>query len=191
MASHPVTKLTEQEYLALERAAEFKSEFFRGEMFAMSGASLQHLRLQQNLARELGNALSGGRCEAFGSDLRVRVSSDMYTYPDVTVVCGEPSLADGHKDVLLNPLVIFEILSPSTESYDRGIKLQLYRTIASLQDYILVSQNEVRVGQYTRQENNLWILRDYTTLDEELSIPSIGVSLPMRAIYNRVEFSAN
>jgi len=188
MASHPATKLTEQEYLALERAAEFKSEFFRGEMFAMSGASLRHLFLQSNIQGELYAALRGARCEVFGSDLRVRVSSDMYTYPDITVICGEPALADDHQDVLLNPLVIFEVLSPSTERYDRGLKRQRYTGLASLKDYILVSQTNLHIEQYTRQENNLWTVRDYATLDEELTIASIGVSLSLRAIYNRVEF---
>jgi len=114
----------------------------------------------------------------------------MYTYPDVSVVCGEPLLADDHQDVLLNPVAIFEVLSPSTETYDRGTKLQRYRTIPTLQDYILVNQTEIRIEQYTRQENNLWILRDYQTLDEELVVTSIGVSLPLGRIYNRVEFPA-
>jgi Uma2 family endonuclease len=190
MASRSVTKLTEEQYLALERAAEFKSEYFDGEMFAMSGRSMQHARLQQNLTTELSIALRGGRCEAFGSDLRVRVSSRMYTYPDVSVVCRKPLLADDRQDVLLNPVAVFEVLSPSTEKYDRGLKLQRYRTITTLQDYILVSQSELRIEQYTRQENNLWILRDYESLDEELTIASIGVSLPMRRIYDRVEFPA-
>src|SRR5579871_6004871 len=188
MASHPVAKLTEQEYLALDRAAEFKSEFLDGEILAMSGGSMRHSDLQSNIHGELFGALRNGACHVHGSDFRVRVSSRMYTYPDVSVVCGKRLLADDRQDILLNPAVIFEVLSSSTESYDRGMKLQLYRTITSLQDYILVSQNEVRVAQYTRQENNLWILRDYTTLEEDLTIPSIGVSLPMRAIYNRVEF---
>lgn len=191
MASHSVTKLTEEQYLALERASEFKSEYFAGEMFAMSGGSMQHARLRQNLTTELSIALRGGHCEAFGSDLRVRVSSRMYTYPDISVVCGEPLLSDGHQDILLNPAVVFEVLSPSTETYDRGLKLQHYRTIASLQDYILVNQSEIRIEQYTRQENNLWILRDYQSLDEELIIASIGVSLPLGRIYNRVEFPAS
>jgi Uma2 family endonuclease len=190
MASHTVTKLSEQEYLERERAAEYKSEFFRGEMFAMSGASMQHGRLQRNLIVELSNALRAGRCEAFGSDLRVRVSSEMYTYPDISVVCGEPKLADKEHDVLLNPVVVFEILSPSTEKYDRGLKLQHYRTIASLKDYILVDQNQVRIEQYTRQDNNVWALRDYQNLGEELNLPSIGVAISLARIYNRVEFPA-
>ncbi len=190
MASHSVTKLTEEQYLALDRAAEFKSEYFDGEMFAMSGRSMEHARLQKNITGELYNALRGRDCEPFGSDFRVRVSSRMYTYPDVSVVCGKPVLADDHQDVLLNPVAIFEVLSPSTETYDRGFKFQRYRTIASLQDYILVNQTEIRIEHYTRQANNLWILRDYQLLDEEMTISSIGVSLPLSRIYDRVEFLA-
>jgi Uma2 family endonuclease len=182
--------LTEQQYLALERAAELRSEFFDGKMFARSGVSIQHAELQGNLLGELHDALRGTLCEPFGSLLRVRVSSRMYTYPDISVVCGKPLLADHHQDVLLNPIVIVEVLSRSTETYDRGLKLKHYRTIGSLQDYIMVNQSEARIDQYTRQENNLWILRDYQSLDEELTISSIGVSLPLGRIYNRVEFPA-
>ena len=183
--------LTEEQYLALERAAEFKSEYFDGEMFARSSVSIQHSKLQTNILCELHEALRGTRCEPLGSDLRVRVSSRMYTYPDISVLCGKPLLADYHQDVLLNPIVIVEVVSPSTKSYDRGPKLKHYRTIASLQDYILVNQSEIRIEQYARQENNLWILRDYQTLDEELAIKSIGVSLPLGRIYDRVEFPAS
>jgi Uma2 family endonuclease len=120
VASNPVSKLTEGQYLAIERAAEFRSEFLNGEMFAMLGASTNHARLQQNLSGELYAALRGGPCEAFGSDFRIRVSSRMYTYPGVSVVCGGPRVADD--DNLLNPVVIFEVLSPSTERHDRGRK---------------------------------------------------------------------
>ena len=129
MASHPVSKLTEEQYLAIERAAEFKSEFFDGEMFAMSGASMNHGRLQRNILVELDHGLRGKGCEAFPSDLRVKVSSRMYTYPDISVVCGDPLLADEHQDNLLNPVALFEILSPSTEKYDRGLKFRLQGTV--------------------------------------------------------------
>src|SRR5271163_2866144 len=113
----------------------------------------------------------------------------MYTYPDISIACG-PRLADNRQDVLLNPIVVFEVLSPSTEKYDRGTKLQHYRTVTTLQDYILVNQTELGIEQYTRQENNLWILRDYQSLNEELAIKSIAVSLSLRRIYDRVEFPA-
>ncbi len=190
MASSPVSKLTEEQYLAIERAAEFKSEFLDGEMFAMSGASRRHARVQRNILGELYNALRGKGCEVFSSDLRVRVSSRMYTYPDISVVCGEPALADEHQDNLLNPVVLFEILSPSTEKYDRGLKFQHYRKIESLQEYVLVDQSQVRIECYTRQPGNTWTLRDYQRLEEEVTIDSIGVSIPLSRIYDRVELPA-
>jgi Uma2 family endonuclease len=189
VSSSPVTKLTEQEYLALDRAAEFRSEFLDGEMFAMSGGSLRHARLAGNIFLELSHAFRGNVCEAFNSDFRVRVSSRMYTYPDISVVCGEPVLADDRQDVLLNPVAIFEVLSPSTEKYDRGLKLQHYRAIASLREYLLVDQNQVRIEQYARQSDQSWTFRDYQSLDDELRLESIGVTLPVRGIYHRVEFA--
>jgi Uma2 family endonuclease len=190
MASNPVPRLTEEQYLAIERAAQFKSEFLNGEMFAMAGASMQHCRLQGNAYAELRTLLRGGRCEAFTSDFRVRVSSSgMYTYPDVSVVCGKPILADAHQDILLNPVVIFEVLSPSTESYDRGLKFQHYRTIESLKDYILVNQNRILVEQFIRQADNTWILRDYPRAEDELKIDSIGVQIPLARIYELVEIT--
>ena len=188
MVSNPVTKLTEEQYLAIDRAAEFRSEFVDGEMFAMSGGSLRHARLQRNLLFELQSALRDTGCEAFTSDMRVRVpATRMYAYPDVTVICGKPVLSDEQQDILLNPVVIFEVLSPTTEKYDRGLKFQHYRAIESLKDYILVDQNQVLIEQFTRQDDNTWTLRDYQLLDQELTIPSINVSLPVRRIYDRIE----
>ncbi len=134
MASGPITKVTAEEYLALDRAAEFRSEFLDGEMIAMSGGSARHSKLQINLALEVETALRGTPCQAFSSDLRVRVSSRMYTHPDLTVVCGDLMLDDERQDSLLNPKVIFEVLSPSTEYYDRGLKFRRYREIESLTD---------------------------------------------------------
>ena len=188
MASNPVTKVTEEEYLAIDRAAEVRSEFFDGEMFAMSGGSMRHARLQRNIIVELHARLLGSKCEVFTSDFRVRISScRMYAYSDVTVVCGKPILADERQDILLNPAVIFEVLSPSTEYYDRGPKFQYYRAIESLTDYILVDQNQVRIEQYTRGAANTWTLRDYQRPEEDLQIPSIGISLALERIYDRVE----
>jgi Uma2 family endonuclease len=187
VASNPVTKVTEEQYLTIDRAAEFRSEFLDGEMVALSGASLVHNRMQGNIYTELRIALSGSNCEAFNSDLRIRVSVRMYTYADVSVVCGKPILADERQDTLLNPSVIFEILSPSTEKYDRGVKFQHYRTIDSLKEYVLVDQDKVRIERYSRQPDNTWSLRDHQSLQEELKIESIGVSLPLSRIYDRVE----
>jgi Uma2 family endonuclease len=190
VASNPVTKVTEEQYLAIDRAAEFRSEFIDGEIVAMSGASLVHNRLQGNVYAEVRAALRDSNCEAFNSDLRIRVSARVYTYADVSVVCGKPVLADERQDILLNPAVIFEVLSPSTEKYDRGVKFQHYRTIDSLKDYVLVDQEQVRIEHYSRETDSTWTLHDHEKLDDELKITSIGVSLPLSRIYDRVELTA-
>jgi len=190
MASNPVAKVTEEQYLALDRAAEIRSEFLDGEMFAMAGASLEHLRLQQNISSGLDLVLRGKGCEVFGSDMRVRVSHRMYVYPDVTVVCGNPMLADDRRDILVNPTVLFEVLSPSTQTYDRAVKSQRYRTIESLREYVVVAQDQVLVEHYVRQNDNTWNLQDLTSLDQELKLASIGASLTLRRIYDRIEFPA-
>ncbi len=186
MASNPVSKLTEEQYLAIERAADFRSEFLNGEMFAMAGGTQQHNRLQGNLYSELHTLLRGTPCEVFSSDQRMKVSSSgFYTYPDIAVVCGPRDPANDYKDVIVNPIVLCEVLSPSTESYDRGLKFQQYRTIGSLKDYILVDQNKIRIEQFTRQEGTLWNFRDHQQPDEELRIESIGVSILLNRIYDR------
>ncbi len=188
MASSPITKVTAEEYLALDRAAEFRSEFFDGEIVAMSGGSLRHSGMKINLAGEVRDALRGTQCRAFDSDLRVRVSPRMYTYPDLTVVCGKPMLADERQDILLNPKVIFEVLSPSTEFYDRGVKFRHYREIESLTDYVLLDQEQARIEQFTRGDAHLWTFHDYKAATETLLIESIGVSIPIARIYDGLEF---
>jgi Uma2 family endonuclease len=188
VASNPITKVTAEEYLALDRAAEFRSEFIDGEIIAMSGGSQRHSKLQINLALEVETALRGTPCQAFSADLRVRVSTRMYAYPDLTVVCGDLMLADGRQDILLNPKIIFEVLSPSTEYYDRGVKFRRYREVESLTDYILVDQDQARIEQFTRGDAHTWTFRDYQDASETLLIESIGVSLPIARIYERIEF---
>jgi len=179
--------MTAEEYLAIDRATEFRSELLDGEMVAMSGGSMRHAKLGANVLGELHIALRGRECQAYSSDFRVRVSARTYSYPDATVVCGQPALADERQDILLNPMIIFEILSPSTERYDRGIKLQHYRGIPSLRDYILVDQNQIRVEQYTRGSEGTGTLRDYQDLNDILTIESIAASLTLRALYDRIE----
>src|ERR1700692_2888003 len=155
----------------MDRAAEFRSEFVDGEMIAMSGGAMRHAQLQANVIGELFAALRGSNCRVYSSDFRVRVSKTrMYAYPDVSVVCGKPVLADERQDILLNPVVIFEVLSPFTEKYDRGVKFQHYRSVDSLKDYVLVDQDRVRVEYYTRQATDTWTLHDYQKLDDELKI---------------------
>jgi Uma2 family endonuclease len=182
--------MTAEEYLALDRAAEFRSEFLDGEIIAMSGGSMRHSGLGANIIGQLHAVLLKTDCRTFTSDFRVRVSSRMYTYPDVTIVCGEPLLADDREDILLNPTVIFEVLSPSTEHYDRGLKFRRYREIESLTDYILVNQDQIGVEQFTRGEANTWTLYDYQRPSDALLIASIGVAVPLAAMYDRIEFPA-
>lgn len=189
MASQPVHKLTEQEYLALERAAETKSEFFQGEMFAMSGASKEHSRISGNILGSMWGQLRGRDCEVMGPDMRLRVNeSGLYTYPDAQVVCGGGKYADDAVDTLLNPTVVFEILSKSTAGYDRGSRFQSYRAISSLREYILVDSLSLFIEQYVQQANNTWLLRDLTRPDQELRLESIGVTIPVSTIYERVSF---
>ena len=186
MASIAHPKLTEEQYLEFERAAEFRNEFLDGEIIDMSGASLEHATLQGNLYFEVR---SGVRldCQAFTAGLRVKVARKMHAYPDVLVVCGNPLLADEHQDEVLNPAAIFEVLSPLTEKYDRGLKFKHYATIEALQDYVLIDQNEMRVEQFTRRSDGRWTYRVYQGPDEELPIDSIGASIPLRRIYARID----
>jgi Uma2 family endonuclease len=179
---------TEEQYLAFDRGAEFRHELLDGEVVERPGANLRHASLRMNLIGEIHAALRTTSCEVFGSDLRVRASSRTYTYPDLTIVCGRPVLADEREDVLLNPRVIFEVLSPSTEYYDRGVKFRRYREIESLADYILVDQDQARIEQFTRGNSHTWTLRDYQDASQLLLIESIGISLPIARIYERIEF---
>lgn len=189
MAVQPKTCLTPEEYLALERAAETKSEYIQGDMVAMSGASRSHNLIATNLASELRNQLKKRPCEVYTADMRVKIQTlrrPLYTYPDLVVVCGEPQLEDEHLDTLLNPLLIVEILSPSTESYDRGRKFAAYRTLASLQEVLLVPQDEPRVELYTRQSDHRWVLSEATGLDAVVQLSAVGCELSLREIFDKI-----
>src|SRR6185437_5705408 len=143
--------VTLEEYLAMERQAEYKSEYFEGEVFARPGVNRAHSLIAGNVLAELSRALRQRRCEAHGSDLRIRTLACHYCYPDVSVVCGGPQFLDGQLDTLLNPSLVVEVLSPSTEGYDRGRKFELYQEIESLRDYLLVASDRVHADLYTRQ----------------------------------------
>jgi Uma2 family endonuclease len=187
MSSQPTIYLTRDQYLAIERKAEQKSEYIDGEMVAMTGASRIHNLIAFNLTREISQQLRGRPCEGYGSDMRVRVSSTrLYTYPDVVVVCGEPQFEDEYVDTLLNPTVIIEVLSQSTELYDRGRKFGLYRSIESLAEYLLVAQEERRIEQYVKQVDGRWLLSDYRSPEDEIELPSVQCKLAMREIYDKV-----
>ncbi len=187
MTAIPKYQLTAEEYLAIERQAEFKSEFHDGEMYAMSGGTYRHSRLKTNLAAVLSNHLRGKSCRPTDSDMRVRIPEiGNFTYPDLTIVCGKPEFLDEQQDTLLNPTVIFEVLSDSTASFDRGKKFWYYRHLASLQDYLLVSQDEPLIDHYTRQPNGGWLLTTVET-GGVLRIDSIDCSIPIAEIYEDID----
>jgi Uma2 family endonuclease len=187
MASQPKRYYTPEEYLALERAADYKSEYVAGEIFAMSGASEDHNTIAGNIFRLLGNQFQGRPYRVYISDMRVQVAATgMYTYPDVVAVCGPREFAGAHRDTLLNPTVIIEVLSPSTELYDRGAKFDHYWRLPSLTEYVLVAQDQVRVEHFARQGDG-WLLTVARSLDETLRLPALDAVLPLAAIYENVE----
>jgi Uma2 family endonuclease len=183
--------LTPEEYLALERKATTKSEYINGQIYAMSGASREHNLITMNISNRLYIQFIDRACEVYASDMRVKVSpTGAYTYPDVVVVCDEPRFEDTSFDSLLNPTVLVEVLSPSTEAYDRGEKFAHYRQLGSLQEYVLVSQNCVRVEHYLRQGEQ-WLLTELSALDERLPLASIDCELSLREIYSKVKFASD
>jgi len=190
VSTQPKSWLTPEQYLELERKAEFKSEYLQGEMFAMAGASEPHNLVVANLIRDLGQQLRRRPCRIYPSDMRVRVSATgLYTYPDVTVVCEPPQFADQQTDTLLNPTLIAEVLSPSTEGYDRGRKFEHYRAIESLAEYLLVAQDRVHVDLYTRQPDGSWVLSEASRLEDTLELRSVGCQLVLGDLYEKVDFT--
>ena len=181
-------RLTAEEYLAIERKAEFRSEYFAGEMFAMSGASREHNLIVSNLNREVGEQLKDRPCEIYPSDMRVRIPSGLYTYPDVVVVCGSPKFDDDHVDTLLNPLVLIEVLSESTADYDRGTKFKHYRQITSLREYVLVDQEATQIEHFALGGDGKWSLTEIAGLDQVLKLNSIECQIPLFEIYRKVTF---
>jgi Uma2 family endonuclease len=191
MSSPKPNYLTPGEYLDLERKSEIRSEYLAGQMFAMSGASWRHGLIAGNLFREISSQLRGRDCVAQVSDLRVKVSpTGMYTYPDVVAVCGGARFEDANVDTLLNPTVIVEVLSPSTEAYDRGEKFAQYRRLESLREYVLVAQDKIRVEHY-RREGEEWVLSEVSGADATLHLSSIDCHIGNEAIYEKVDFEAS
>jgi Uma2 family endonuclease len=187
---NPNRRLSEQEYLEFERASDLKHEFFDGEIFAMAGGTRWHSLIATNFAGELHFALKDGPCMVFNSDLRVKMeATGLYTYPDVIVACEEQRFADSEMDTLLNPTLVVEVLSDSTEAYDRGKKFEHYRQIRSLKEYLLPSQSEPRIDQFVRQQNGEWVLREAVGLDAQLLLPSINVTIALSEIFAKVKFT--
>lgn len=184
------SRLTPEEYLAIERAADHRSEYFAGEMFAMAGASETHVTIAANTLALLVVQLKGRPCKAYGSEMRLKVSATgLYAYPDLMVVCGPLLFDDERRDTLLNPTVLIEVLSDSTEAYDRGRKFGHYRTIESLSDYLLIAQDQPRIEHFARQPDGSWLYTPHDGLNQEAAISSIGCRLPLADVYDKVEFA--
>lgn len=178
--------MTISEYLAQERQSDDKSEYHQGEIVAMGGASRRHNLIAGNIFAAWHAQLKGRDCEIYKGDMRVRIdASDSYTYPDVVAVCGDPLFEDDQFDTLSNPTLIVEVLSKSTEAFDRGAKFARYRTIPSLTDYLLVSQESVRLEHFSRQQNGRWLLSESADLGDLLEFESIQCSLAVRDVYDK------
>lgn len=186
MSSLPSCFLSPEEYLIVERAAEYKSEYVDGEMYAMAGGSERHNLIAANVIIAIGTQLRNRPCRIYPSDLKIRVpNSKRFFYPDVSVVCGETQFADDARDVILNPILIVEVLSESTAAFDRGKKFHAYQQIESLQEYLLVAQDEHVVEHYIRQENNPWLYTKVGGLDAAIVLPTIKCQLALRDVYDK------
>jgi Uma2 family endonuclease len=187
-----MTIMTAEEYLAAERAAEFRSEYYDGCVYAMAGTSIPHNLIVMNFAGALKLALKKRGCLVMAIDVRVRVSpGKVFTYPDIVALCGEPQSADDQKDTLLNPTLIIEVLSPSTEAHDRGFKFAKYRELESLREYVLVSQKEARVEKFVRQAGGLWMLSESVGLEAVCRFESVDCEVRLADIYENVRLGGD
>jgi len=189
MATQPKHFVTPEEYLVRERLAETKSEYYQGEVFAMAGASQEHNLIVAGVVGSLFASLRQRNCKVYPSDMRVLVSdTGLCTYPDVIVVCGKPILADTAGDILTNPTLIVEVLSPSTKDYDLGGKFHQYMRIPTLQEYLTVSQTEMLIHQHIRQADNSWLVRELIPANGKVSIHCLDVELDFADVYSQVDF---
>lgn len=186
----PQTKniYTAEEYLELERKSEIRHEYIDGEIFEMAGAGKRHNQISANLMRLLGNQILERNCNVYANDMRVKISSiGKYTYPDIVGICGDEEFEDKKDDTLLNPMLLIEILSKSTEGYDRGAKFEYYQTIESFNEYILITQESFRVEQYIRQDKNTWTYLEFRKPEDTVKLESIKCELSLQDIYHKVE----
>ncbi|HYH87550.1 MAG TPA: Uma2 family endonuclease [Pyrinomonadaceae bacterium] len=191
MATQLNTFVSPEEYLAAERESDTKSEYMDGVVYAMTGARINHVRIATNLTVELFTQLRGRRCDVLASEMKVRLQdSRKFFYPDVTVLCSEPQFHDERKDIILNPLLVIEILSPSTEAFDRGAKFQAYQTLDSLKEYLLVAQDKPVVEQFVRQSDGKWTYTAVIGLESSLHLPSVECTLNLSAVYDKVDFDS-
>ena len=189
MSAVPEPRYTIEEYLARERVAPHKSEYYHGQIFAMAGGSTRHNRTSGNIFGSLWGRLNGTSCHPNNSDQRIHIPAiGLSTYPDVSIVCGELKVDPDDRDAIINPRVVFEVLSDSTESYDRGRKFSMYRQLESLREYVLVAQDEPHIERYVRQDNDAWMLTELKGLDAVLELSEIQCVLPLSEIYQGVTF---
>ncbi len=193
MSAHALQQFTSQDYLEFERRSDAKHEFVNGMIFDMAGASRSHNLIVTNIVSELRAQFKGRRCEVYPNDMRVHIpDTGLYTYPDAVVVCGTPRFADDMRDTLLNPTALFEVLSPSTEAYDRGAKAAHYRRIVSLRHYVIIAQDAPYVECYTRQEGTpFWFLTEADSLDAEIALTEIACVLKLAEVYEKIDFEKN
>jgi Uma2 family endonuclease len=185
MAQPAVKYCTEKEYLVFERNALDSHEYYKGEMFAMSGASFKHNLIESNLRSSLHNFLKDKNCNEFGSNLRIHIPSNtLYTYPDIIVICDKPEFTDEEFDTITNPAIIVEILSPSTANYDRGAKFDLYREISTLKEYVLVDSNTFHIVVYTRNDDGTWTLSETKNLSDSINLHSINFTISVADVYD-------
>jgi Uma2 family endonuclease len=176
---------TVESYLALEESSLERHEFVNGRIYPMAGGSYQHARIKDRFSRLVGNKLDGGPCEPTTSDVRVRIGEN-YVYPDVTIVCGEPEIEQDHGEHLLNPILIVEVTSPSTSDYDRGAKFRLYRSLPSLMEYLVFSQDEMFLEQHVRQ-GEAWVLLEFSSPDTPITLPSLQCQITLAEIYAKTQ----
>ena len=191
MSTLPKRILSPENYLAIEREAEYKSEYYGGEMFAMAGASETHTLIISNVVRSLGNQVLDRNCYVYPNDMRVKVSAiGKYTYPDVVVVCGKREFDDNRQDTILNPVLIIEVLSESTEAYDRGKKFEHYQYLESLSEYLLISQESYRIEQYIRRSDRTWTYYEFHDLDDVVKLATIGCELALKDVYLKIAMAS-
>lgn len=192
MTAQPQPRITPEEYLAFERGSDTRHEYYAGVIVAMAGGTARHNRIAGSTYVSMYNQLRGRNCNIYPSDMRVKaISTNIYSYPDVTVTCGDEQFEDSREDSLLNPVVIIEVLSPSTEKFDRGKKFQSYRTIPSLREYILIAQDDYHIERFVRYGENTWLLSEATGKDAYIEISAIQCVLRLEEIYERVVFPAD
>lgn len=188
MTAKPKHNYSIEEYLAIERTGPLKHEFYRGEIFALAGSSEAHNLILTNILMSLGMQLRKRPCKVYPSDMRLKISkTGLYTYPDISIVCEPPQFDDSKQDTLLNPIIVIEILSPSTERYDRGKKFQNYRTITTLQEYVLVSQDDYHIERYTNHHQGNWLLTTYDGRDTTVPLKTINCTLLLDDVYDKVD----